>query len=970
MASASGGATFEQRVLSEFDLIRASHSRIEEQLDQLGLACDRLLQQPDQFQWKMSSNKSSAPDRVALQPVLPPLGAEETSPSPHAPSSQACGPDLEGLASPRPRFSKRITDQATSPRERPMSETGSANKMQHDLAMELPMHWPASIKLRPEFAKKAAMRHFIRSDGLMVFSVRKTASESSDGLEKRLMVEDEGRRSCTARLAIDPNSKGHMLYNALSLVVLFFDLTVLPFTLAWDISVSSWQVWVPTSFWTIDICMNFFIGFYKADRLVMDLQLIARSYMRSWLAFDSSLVMIDYLAILMDVNKSVKFFRFAKIGRVLRLVGLVRMLRLVRIVERIAETHLSQGSRLLFTVSRYFVAILWFSHLLSCCWFGVGRSGISDTGGSWFYSVPVRGDGWIIPYDETGIPYQYLTALNWAVGQIALGPVEAYPQNVFERVFSVLATMIGFLFGSTLVSSLSAAMVDYQMSKKDKVAKMRSLRCFLQQHHVTPRLSTLVTRQAEGRLAMPETMREADVPALALLSATLRAELKMAIMRPHLELHPVFSLWLSIDEEAMQRICFEAVHSKYVRPAEELFAAGVEATSAHYLIHGLVSYEQEAFTSQMSGMVSLDVEPGSWIAEAALWTKWIHVGKARASLACDLMSISAKDLAQSTAKSFALEQIAVDYGKQYHKRVVNAKPPHSPYPTDLEVASTDFHDIVVTMGREIQVFIGVQALNHCKHGPSNSKRMQLKEEVTKSKCTVVLTPCGMLLRVVSLVVLDLRRANGNVLAQVGKLEGQTFKPACELPGLKQGHNEVVSEALNRLLETKKLRFIADKVELESFTSETMQKESKEFSVQTRYCRNKCSAKLKHEAYAELDLPICAITHQTSETDDTVPDSLRGRPVFVAQDSDRYHLYAWLTEREFSFLSGPGGERVLDEWLQSVEIPRDPDLEEETHSPIRHDGEASESNYSLEESPTSTQQTAAVFMGDLEQIHSI
>lgn len=42
---------------------------------------------------------------------------------------------------------------------------------------------------------------------------------------------------------------------------------------------------------------------------------------------------------------------------------------------------------------------------------------------------------------------------------------------------------------------------------------------------------------------------------------------------------------------------------------------------------------------------------------------------------------------------------------------------------------------------------------------------------------------------VSLVVLNLRRANGMIFAQVGKLDGSTLKPACELPGLKQDRNE-------------------------------------------------------------------------------------------------------------------------------------------------------------------------------------
>lgn len=58
-------------------------------------------------------------------------------------------------------------------------------------------------------------------------------------------------------------------------------------------------------------------------------------------------------------------------------------------------------------------------------------------------------------------------ALHWAVGQIALGAIDTVPQNSAERLIWVMATLVGFIFGSTLVSSLSAAMINFQMSKKD-----------------------------------------------------------------------------------------------------------------------------------------------------------------------------------------------------------------------------------------------------------------------------------------------------------------------------------------------------------------------------------------------------------------------------------------------------------------------------------------------------------------------
>eukprot|EP00971_Amphidinium_carterae_P135666 2688116-Amphidinium_carterae.1 len=48
--------------------------------------------------------------------------------------------------------------------------------------------------------------------------------------------------------------------------------------------------------------------------------------------------------------------------------------------------------------------------------------------------------------------------------------------NSGERVFNIATLLIGLLFGSTLISSLSASMVDYGMTQKDHRDKLK--RCF------------------------------------------------------------------------------------------------------------------------------------------------------------------------------------------------------------------------------------------------------------------------------------------------------------------------------------------------------------------------------------------------------------------------------------------------------------------------------------------------------------
>ena len=66
----------------------------------------------------------------------------------------------------------------------------------------------------------------------------------------------------------------------------------------------------------------------------------------------------------------------------------------------------------------------------------------------------------------------YLSAFHWSLAQITLGATELIAFNSCERVLSVLLMFFGLLFGSTLVSSLSATLIGMQMraSEQSKLA--------------------------------------------------------------------------------------------------------------------------------------------------------------------------------------------------------------------------------------------------------------------------------------------------------------------------------------------------------------------------------------------------------------------------------------------------------------------------------------------------------------------
>merc|ERR1719499_444420 len=129
------------------------------------------------------------------------------------------------------------------------------------------------------------------------------------------------------------------------------------------------------------------------------------------------------------------------------------------------------------------------------------------------------------------------------------------PRNSAERVVFIFATLMGFLFGSMLISLMSAGIIDFRISRRDKVTKMRTLRRYLAENSASHRIARAVTKQIEQRLSVQVKLDERDVPALGLLSRALRSQLRYDMSQTCFQCHAIFRLWISIDVGCVRRIC-------------------------------------------------------------------------------------------------------------------------------------------------------------------------------------------------------------------------------------------------------------------------------------------------------------------------------------------------------------------------------------------------------------------------------
>ena len=165
----------------------------------------------------------------------------------------------------------------------------------------------------------------------------------------------------------------------------------------------------------------------------------------------------------------------------------------------------------------------------------------------------------------------------------------------------------------------------------------------------------------------------------------------------------------------------------------------------------------------------------------------------------------------------SIRAVARTYGKQFHKRVVDAYPPFLAYFNDAEVPCTDYCMLVATMPRDVQVMIAHMALakveitevsqmprpsaslslRRSSWSSSASPMSRLRQEVLEGSSLFVSLPETEVLRLVFVVALQITHRSGRILAQVGKWAGSRVRSACELPGGKKLQSESSEEAMER-----------------------------------------------------------------------------------------------------------------------------------------------------------------------------
>lgn len=828
------------------------------------------------------------------------------------------------------------------------SSIASAN-MREGIAARLPANWPSGLGVR----QIAGGSH----SSLVgpSFTVSKTfmnEGAEDDPFAGSMAVKTEAEKKTSAQCIREPDSAVDQVCNVCGFVMLLYDLVVMPVVLAWDLPFEGSLIvlaWLSLAFWVCDLLLSFFTGFFQEGELNMDVQAAAWHYFRTWFLPDVLVVLCDLLSLvfLMSIDSenssgvSLRIARFAKLGRILRITSLLRAFRTVRKLEAMMVRSLSEMQRTCLQLMVIAVCWLWMNHILACVWFAIGSYAPSDTGARWLERL-VLPEAEDFHYKQAGHMFQYATALHWAIAQTTMGAMEVVCVNSAERICNVTCLLIGLFFGSSLISSLSAGMIEFRMSMQIRSHTMSTLRRYLLENNVNKKVAILAQRQAAARLSDTAMLTAKDVPALATLATGIQHKLHLEICQPHLQRHQLFQLWLHMDSHWFEQFCSKAVNMQFLRPEDDLFQSGSESAAAYFIISGLMEYTQIPESSPVLQTTRSSVEHSEWLCESTLWVHWIHVGKMEATTRCQVLAIQVEGFASAMREHFTIGAVAADYGRIFAERVVSAKPPDLPWPDDRSVPFAEFCDVVVALPAEMHVLIGSVALDNCKSGfmglwKNTQAQSDLRQEVEDGRSIVIQSLSGELERVVSLAVMHIARGDGRVLVQLAKWNDSQAVPDIQLPGVKCRRNESSDEAVQRLLSTK-LAPLADGVEVLAVERGSEEQTSFQFGMRTLYMRKLFYAIFR----GHFSAPLCPdegmmIADRASDrwtSGQTMDRWASGIPVMDVFENVPVHyirrevcgarhfgaFYAWLREIDIQMLKALNNSTVVRRRLSNLRPP--------------------------------------------------
>lgn len=495
------------------------------------------------------------------------------------------------------------------------------------------------------------------------------------------------------RFVVHPTARRRFLWDIAGILIMLYDTVTIPLQVFDLHGTDETYILgkVSMGYWTIDIPLSFFVGYFQKGILEMRPSRIAARYMSTWMPLDVSIVLLDWTVQILTAGDSegvgAKSTHLARVSRTLRAMRILRSLRLLRLLklrhlmDEIQDRINSEYVHVVLRIVKLIIAIAMLNHFIACLWYKIGSS-----------------DGWVEEngQEDASVEYLYTSSLHWSLTQFTPASMEIVPTNTMERTFAVIVLLFAMIIFSSFVSSITTTMTHLGnlSAQLGKTKQFNKLRWYLRDHGVTTVLAVRIQKYLESAVKDSKgRVKESDVELLDMLSVPLRMELRHIIISPTITVHPFFRGYGDTSLQAMRQVCHAATSEAMVWYGDLMFTANEVAKRMYFLTRGRLAYAamHRAESGETGNVMDVKlVEPGRWVCELALWFQWTHKGELYGVKHSDLILVEAERFMQVTAN----QRTVFEGTKRYAKAVLGHIQRRAGHVTDLGVEGLDIEALV------------------------------------------------------------------------------------------------------------------------------------------------------------------------------------------------------------------------------------------------------------------------------------
>jgi len=438
--------------------------------------------------------------------------------------------------------------------------------------------------------------------------------------------------------------------------------------------------------WLVDMVLSFVRSYGKLNGTEeRHLMATAKNYLRTWFAFDFTLVCLDMFIFILEDTSWMRYMSFL---RAVRLFRLLRVLRVAKVKARIAVLaqllHILQTQRitdrgfLMLNIAKSLLVVTVINHFTACIWYAIATILEVDEN-NWVhthFADPDRPDSLI---------YLYTTAYHWSITQLTPASCEIYPSSARERIFNIAVILFGLCVFSSFISSMGQQLHALQQLNRADRHRMSVLRRFISEHQMSVTLARTIVdfvRQKRG----PQTQRPLKISDIEMFNnfpTVLLQKIRSEAYFFVLSKHSFFKTIYDNEREVFIRLCNNTIFEESVDKGHMVFNTGDEGQGMYFLYHGKLAYahlrDDVSFdpTSSEDFMMNMPetnvfVTNSGFIAEVAMWLHWFHRGALTGdAIVTDMLFVSVERFREVIRQTLILKDVRL-YARLYALRALRA----------------------------------------------------------------------------------------------------------------------------------------------------------------------------------------------------------------------------------------------------------------------------------------------------------